>query len=145
MGSALIREQMPAKYVFVRLLRGSKHLTSNSLTHWAVWLGCTATSATIAYTIASAIPDFGSLVALVGALLGTPMSFQPMGFMWLYDNLQSPRSTTWTLKAAFSVFMILAGTFLMIAGTYSAVLGIMDAYSRPTAGSWSCTDNSNST
>lgn len=135
---------MPAKYVFVRLLRGSKHLTSNSLTHWAVWLSCTASSAIIAYIIASAIPDFGSLVALVGALLGTPMSFQPMGFMWLYDNWKAPRSAFWVMKAGFSAFMILAGTFLMIAGTYSAVLGIMDAYSGPTAGSWSCTDNSNS-
>lgn len=135
---------MPAKYVFVRLLRGSKHLTSNSLTHWAVWLSCTASAAVIAYIIASAIPDFSSLVSLVGALLGTPMSFQPMGFMWLYDNWQSPRSLVWRLKAAFSVFMITAGTFLMIAGTYSSVLGIIDAYSRPTAGSWSCEDNSNS-
>jgi hypothetical protein len=77
---------MPAKYLFVRLLRGSPHLTSNPPTHWAIWLSCTASAATIAYVIAGAIPDFSSLVSLVGALLGTPMSFQPMGCMWLYDD-----------------------------------------------------------
>ncbi|GAB7365634.1 hypothetical protein MBLNU230_g6698t1 [Neophaeotheca triangularis] len=142
--TAVLICHMPAKYLFVRLLRGTSHLSSNGLTHWAVWLGCTASAAVIAYIIASAIPEFDSLVSLVGALLGTPLSFHPMGFMWLYDNWQSPRNGVWKAKAAFSVFMIVAGTFLMVAGTYASVLGIIEAYDQPTTGSWSCADNSNS-
>ncbi|KIW91460.1 uncharacterized protein Z519_08356 [Cladophialophora bantiana CBS 173.52] len=37
--------------------------------------------ATVTYVIASAIPVFGGLVSLMGALLGTLMSFLPMGCM----------------------------------------------------------------
>ncbi|KAL3954844.1 hypothetical protein ACCO45_010407 [Purpureocillium lilacinum] len=77
---------LPAKCAFVRILRGSRHLTANTLVHWAVWLGCTFCATLIAYLVASGIPEFGALVSLVGALLGTLMSFQPMGCMWLYDN-----------------------------------------------------------
>jgi hypothetical protein len=44
--------QLPSKYIFLRLMKGSPHLTSNSFTHWAVWLSCTATCAIIAYIIA---------------------------------------------------------------------------------------------
>ncbi|THC95359.1 hypothetical protein EYZ11_005173 [Aspergillus tanneri] len=54
------------KYIFVRVLRGSRHLTANTFTHWGTWLGCTLFIAIIAYIIASAIPIFGGLVSLIG-------------------------------------------------------------------------------
>ncbi|KAF7189559.1 N amino acid transport system protein [Pseudocercospora fuligena] len=140
---------IPAKYIFIKILKGSKHLTSNSMIHWSTWIGCTASIAIIAYVIASAIPVFGSLVSLVGALLGTLMSFQPMGFMWLYDNWgksAGERTTKWKLMVCWSCFVIVSGTFLMIAGTYGSVVDIMDSY-KASGGSaaWSCADNSNST
>lgn len=65
--------QLPGKYIFIRILRGSRHLTSNTIIHWVTWLGCTFTLAVISYIIASAIPVFNSLVSLIGALLGTFM------------------------------------------------------------------------
>jgi hypothetical protein len=98
------------------------------------------------YVIASAIPVFGGLVSLFGALLETLMSFQPMGFMWLYDNWSRPeKGTKWQLMVAWSVFVIVVGTFLMIGGTYGSVVEIMSAY-KESGGSaaWSCADNSNS-
>ena len=39
--SAMICVHVAAKSVFVRILRNTHHLTSNTKTHWAVWLGCT--------------------------------------------------------------------------------------------------------
>ncbi|CAJ0548414.1 Ff.00g020270.m01.CDS01 [Fusarium sp. VM40] len=77
---------MPAKYIFVRALRDSVHLNSNSKTHWMVWIGCTSATGLVAYIIASAIPIFGSLVSLIGALCITFLAFHPMACMWLYDN-----------------------------------------------------------
>lgn len=138
-----------AKYIFVRILRGSKHLTNNSPIHWGAWIGCTAGVALVAYIIASAVPVFGSLISLIGALFGTLMSFQPMGGMWLYDNWskgKANRTTKWTLMVCWSCFVIISGTFLMVAGTYSSVVGIIDDY-KESGGSaaWSCADNSNST
>lgn len=146
--STTLLTHYPAKYIFVRALRGSKHLAINSPIHWFSWLGCTAGVALIAYIIASAVPVFGGLISLVGALLGTLMTFQPMGCMWLYDNWREgkvEKSKKWIAMVAWSCFVITIGTFLMIAGTYGSIVGIIDSY-RAEGGSaaWSCADNSNS-
>ncbi|KAF2021631.1 putative amino acid transporter [Aaosphaeria arxii CBS 175.79] len=138
-----------AKYIFVRLLRGSEHLSGNTVKHWVYWLSCTLGVAIFAYVIASAIPVFGSLVSLVGALLGTLLIFQPMGCMWFYDNWsegKEKKSLKWILMVCWSTFIIIGGTFLTISGTYGSVIAIIEDY-RATGGSaaWSCADNSNST
>ncbi|RSL65768.1 hypothetical protein CEP51_012939 [Fusarium floridanum] len=145
--TAMIVTHVPAKYLFVRILRGSKHLNSNTLVHWGTWLGCTGGITIIAYIIASAIPVFGGLVSLIGALLGTFMCFQPYGCMWLYDNWsRKDRDLRWHLMVCWSTFVVVSGTFCMVAGTYGSVVGIMDSY-KVSGGSaaWSCADNSNST
>ncbi|KAJ5958229.1 Amino acid transporter transmembrane [Penicillium vulpinum] len=140
---------LPAKFIFVRALRGSKHLASNSMVHWGSWVGCTAGVGLISYIIASAIPVFDSLVSLIGALLGTFMCFQPMGCMWLYDNWSKGkvhRSPRWMAMVCWSVFVIVIGTFMMVAGTYGSVVSIIDSYAADGGSSaWSCADNSNST
>ncbi|KAF4556527.1 Transmembrane amino acid transporter-like protein 3 [Elsinoe fawcettii] len=136
-----------AKAIFVRALRNSRHLATNTPTHRIVWLALVAGTSIVAYIIASAIPVFGGLVSLIGALLGTLMSFQPMGGMWLYDNWNRTdrKSMRWTLMVVYSVFVIVSGTFLMIGGTYASIVGIIDSY-KAAGGSaaWSCADNSNS-
>ncbi|EEU42715.1 uncharacterized protein NECHADRAFT_84232 [Fusarium vanettenii 77-13-4] len=137
-----------SKYIFVRTLRGTKHLASNSAIHWASWLGCTVGISLIAYILASAIPVFGGMVSLAGALFGTLLSFQPMGCMWLYDNWSKGKQNPtirWCLMVGWSVFVIVSGTFLMIAGTYGAIQGIIDSYHvKGGSAAWSCADNSNS-
>ncbi|KAJ5099790.1 hypothetical protein N7532_006791 [Penicillium argentinense] len=146
LASTLLFIHITGKYLFVRILQGSRHLSSNTMTHWVVWIGCTFGVGLISYIIASAIPVFSDLVSLVGALLGTPMCFQPMGGMWLYDNWsRSKRSLTWYLMVAWCVFVIVAGTFLMIGGTYGSVMLIIKSY-QESGGSaaWSCADNSTS-
>ncbi|PLB38190.1 transmembrane amino acid transporter protein-domain-containing protein [Aspergillus candidus] len=146
--SSIVVLHFSSKYIFVRILRGSDHLVSNSITHWATWLSCTFATTIAAYLIASGIPIFGDLVSLIGALLGAFMSFQPMGCMWLYDNWASGReqpTVKWRFLVVWSVLVIVLGFFLMISGTYGSVLSII-ASSKAAAGSsaWSCADNSNS-
>ncbi|KAL4894953.1 putative amino acid transporter [Aspergillus ambiguus] len=142
-----IVSHIPAKYIFVHLLRGSRHLNSNSLTHWVVWLSCTFGVVIIAYIIASAIPVFDSLVSLIGALLGTLMSFQPMGGMWLYDNWKTDggKSKRWYFMVCWSILVIAVGSFLTVAGTYGSVVGVIESYNASGGSSaFSCADNSNS-
>lgn len=111
------------------------------------WLGCTFGVTLTAYIIASAIPIFGGLMSLVGALLGTVLCFQPMGFMWLYDSWtkrkQEP-TLKWRLMVTSCIFVIVSGTFLIVAGTYGSV-GVIASY-RADEGTaaWSCADNSGS-
>lgn len=141
------RSQITAKYFFIRTLRGTKHLNHNTPKHWIVWFGLTAAVSLTAYIIASAIPVFGGLVSLIGALLGTLMCFQPMGCMWLYDNWnRSNRDWRWKGMVAWSIFVIVSGTFLLIGGTYGSILGIIDSYNKDGGtAAWTCADNSNST
>ncbi|KAJ3548532.1 hypothetical protein NM208_g949 [Fusarium decemcellulare] len=136
------------KYLFIRFLRNTKHLTANTFTHWATWLSCVLGVTITAYVIASAIPIFGSLTSFIGALFGTLMSFQPMGCMWLYDNWSSDkrkRDLRWYLMVIWSLFVIISGTFLMVTGTYGSIVGIIDSYKKDGGSkAWACADNSNS-
>jgi hypothetical protein len=127
-------------------LRGTKHLSHPTTRHWITWFGFTAAVSLTAYIIASAIPVFGGLVSLVGALFGTLMSFQPMGCMWLYDNWhRSNRDWKWKAMVAWSIFVIVSGTFLLIGGTYGSISGIIDSYNKDGGTkAWTCADNSNS-
>ncbi|CAG8938614.1 unnamed protein product [Penicillium salamii] len=146
--SATLSVHMVSKFFFVRILRGSRHLSSNTLIHWVTWLGCVGTAILVAYLIASGIPIFDRLVSFVGAFLGALMVFQPLGIMWIYDNwnlYKRDRTLMFSLRFAWAIFVILLGTFLMVAGTYSSIVSIIDAMdanegTRP----WSCADNSNS-
>lgn len=123
-------------------------MTANTLTHWITWLSCTLGVVIVAYIIASAVPKFDSLIALIGALLGTAICLQPMGCMWLYDNWtteKKARDWRWWLMVGWSVFVIAVGCFAMVGGTYGAVIGLIKDYSGDGgASSWSCADNSNS-
>ncbi|PPJ60808.1 hypothetical protein CBER1_02324 [Cercospora berteroae] len=142
--SCMLFVHMPAKTIFMRFMRGTRHLTSNTPIHWMAWLGCTATITIVAYLIGSGIPVFDQLLSLVGALLATVTCFQPTGLMYLYDNFKRPnRGWTWYAGVAFSLFMLIGGTFVTVGGTYGAILGIVNSSDRSSP--WSCDDNSNST
>ncbi|CAG8307960.1 unnamed protein product [Penicillium salamii] len=141
----LTASKLPAKHVFIRILRGSKHLTGQTMIHWVTWLGSTFTIVAIAYIVASSVPVFSDLVSLVGALLATPLCFQPMGCMWLYDNWaagKQEKSLRWILMVVWCVLIILTGFFFTIGGTYSSVKSISDSYSQSGGSSaWSCANN----
>jgi hypothetical protein len=97
-----------------------------------------------AYIIASAIPIFGSLVALIGSTFGTFLCFQPYGSMWLFDNwARKERGMRWKFMVVWSSFVVIAGTLIMVFGTWGTVLEIMKASKNSTGTPWSCKDNSN--
>jgi amino acid permease len=144
--SVILWVHIPAKFIFVRILRGSDHLTKNSVTHWATWLVASFACTTIAYIIGSAIPILNSIISLVGALIAPTLCITPFGAMWLHDNVKGRdwRSlSTWKKAQTFwAIFIILVGVFITVAGTYGAVVTIIQ---QPGEGSpWSCADNSNS-
>ncbi|KAK4049683.1 hypothetical protein OIV83_003958 [Microbotryomycetes sp. JL201] len=148
---SVIYTHLPAKYIFVRILRGSKHLTSNSLVHWATWLSCVGGTTLLAFIIAEAIPVFGGLISLVGALFGTIMSIVVTGIMFFHDHwwrptenaAGRPKSNGWyRVMLLFSAFMIVGGLTITAAGTYGAVEGIIQLSEDSTLSSFSCADNS---
>ncbi|KAJ5825325.1 hypothetical protein N7474_002463 [Penicillium riverlandense] len=147
--STTILIHIPSKYLFVRILRGSQHLTSNTFIHWSTWIGCTFGCTIIAYVIASGIPVFNNLLSLIGALLGAILAYQAAGCMWFYDNWSdihtTKRTWRWIALAFWSGFLIVVGTFITIAGTYGSVVNIVDSLQKEgSSRSWTCVDNSNS-
>ncbi|TPR06131.1 putative integral membrane protein [Aspergillus niger] len=101
--SVVLFLHLPSKHIFMRILRGSRHLTAQTPTHWIAWIGSTFSITMIAYIIASSIPVFSDLVSLVGALLATSLCFQPMGFMWLYDNWEPERTISISMLGRLSL------------------------------------------
>ncbi|KAL8279595.1 hypothetical protein RQP46_007908 [Phenoliferia psychrophenolica] len=145
--SSTLFTHFSAKYIFVRMLRGSPHLSANTVRHWVAWIGSVFIAAVAAYLIADGIPVFNGLISLVGALLGAPIGLMVMGGMWLTDNLplrRDPESKTLAFKfnIGWSLFLIIGGAFIMVAGSYGSITGIVNDYAISPGQSFSCADNS---
>ncbi|PKY04508.1 amino acid transporter [Aspergillus campestris IBT 28561] len=144
--SATVYLHVGAKYVFVRLLAGSPHLQSNSLVHWGTWLSTTFIMGALAFVLASAIPIFTFLIALVGSVCFAPLAMALPGWLWLYDHGDYKRGTLLQkIIYVLHVGMVLLGLFFLVGATYGVVMQIKAAYATGQIGSaFSCADNSNS-
>ncbi|GIZ40608.1 hypothetical protein CKM354_000394000 [Cercospora kikuchii] len=135
-----------SKYVFVRILRDSRHLQENTLVHWGTWLGCTIGLGVVSWLLAVAIPIFNYLLALAGALCFAPIVMILPGWLWLYDHSDwYKRSALHKLAYGFHALFIPLGVFFLVGGTYGVVKEIINAYADGLiGGAFSCADNSNS-
>ncbi|RAH47862.1 putative neutral amino acid permease [Aspergillus brunneoviolaceus CBS 621.78] len=158
--SGALYVHVAAKYLFVRVLRGSpqrrRHLQANTPVHWGTWLACVVGMAAIAWVLASAIPVFTYVLALVGALGFAPLAISLPGICWLYVNVYHGRGDwdeedgqswhkRWTrvVLIAVHVGLVLLGLFMMVGGTYGVVVQIQEAYRDGSVdGVFSCADNS---
>ncbi|WVQ67233.1 uncharacterized protein L199_005428 [Kwoniella botswanensis] len=143
----LILVHTAAKYVFVRILRKSAHLSKNTPTHYAVWYGCISITSILAFVIAEAIPFFNDLISLIGALLGTLICIQTETYMWVWDHWRAPNrgSKKWYTMMAMNVIFHFIGWFILVSGTYAAVVTIHKDFQDGTLSQpFSCADNSGS-
>ncbi|TVY36777.1 N amino acid transport system protein [Lachnellula occidentalis] len=140
--SAGIFNHTSSKYLFVRMLRNTKHLQSNSLVHWSTWIGCNVSVCLLAFIMAEAIPVFNYILALLAALFLAPMSLICPAFFWMYDHKEY-RSGPLSQKVVYGAHILLAalGTFMCIGGTYGAIVSIKNSYVPGSC--FSCADNSN--
>ncbi|GAA5988248.1 hypothetical protein JCM10908_002129 [Rhodotorula pacifica] len=149
LAAAVIYTHLPAKWIFVRALRNSHHLTHSTKTHWLVWLSCTTGCILFSYVVASAVPVFGGLVGLVGALFGSFFSLTGVSMMWFFDiwprfRIAEKRTVSFWLLVILNSFIIVAGLFIMVGGTYGSIVAIMDDYQASGGRPFSCADNSGS-
>jgi len=86
-------------------------LTSNSPWHWITWVSSVFGVIIVGYIIASAIPIFGSLISLIGALFVPITAIIPYAHMWLHDNWfgSSDRPVKTKLVAAWACLIIVVG------------------------------------
>lgn len=163
--TAVLYSHIAAKYWFVRLLRGTRHLQSNTVKHWTVWVGSMIVTVVFAFIIVGVVPFFGDFLSLVGALVNPVFINILPGFMllfffarkpmkaiegvqplrpeesamerhWLVDAFKAYRKG-WKNVVALCVacFLLLSGMFIIIGGTYSTVLSIKQSYDEGEVGS----------
>lgn len=156
--TAVLYGHIAAKYAFVRILRGTRHLQSSTVQHWAVWSSSTFFTVVFGFIIVSVVPFFDDFLSLVGALFNPVFTNVIPGFMLLFFIAKKParvvegeihpgleESTNtmdwlvgafhaamsgWKEVVAFCIawFMIALGFFIIIGGTYATVLSIKTSY-----------------
>jgi amino acid permease len=147
---AVINCHVPAKLVFVRIFRNSRHLSKNTPTHIITWLGCIFTNVSISFIIAEAIPVFGNLLSFAGALLSTPLclTIECMMFIWEENRtgrLHKGMSMGRKILHAANFLLIIGSIFCMITGMWASIDAIRgDVKKGNTVAPFSCADNSNS-
>ncbi|KAK7956415.1 amino acid transporter [Apiospora aurea] len=142
--SGAINQHVAAKYVFVRLLRNSRHLQSNTITHWVTWVGSTLAIGAASFVLSQSIAIFNYILALAGSVCFAPMAIILPGFLYLHDFAAYRRGTSLQrTKWALHICLILLGAFITVCGTYASIMSIKEAYNNGEIGSaFSCADDS---
>jgi hypothetical protein len=112
-----IYQHVAAKYAFVRILRNSKHLQSNSFTHWSTWLGINVALGAVAFVAAEAVPILNYLLGLAAALCLAPFSLIFPGLLWMHD-FKEFRSASMGQKSKYAmhILLVLFGVYMTAGG-----------------------------
>ena len=137
--SGCLYAHIAAKYLFVRILRESRHLQANTLVHWGTWLSCTFGVSALAYILAEAIPIFNFLVALTASVCFAPLALMLPGWIWLYDHghYKSGHGFVKMLMYWAHWLLIAIGALFCVGGTYGVIKEIVDAYASGLIGKFS--------
>lgn len=172
LATAVLYSHISAKYCFVRVLRGTRHLQQNTLQHWIVWVGSMMFTVALGFVIVGVVPFFGDFLSLVGALINPVFTNILPGFMLIFYTVKRPGMVVegavapimeidsgphWLVES-FTVykkgrkgaaliwvayFMIVSGIFIIVGGSYATIASIRQAYSETELDSaFSCADNS---
>ncbi|CAM1506477.1 Fc.00g061180.m01.CDS01 [Cosmosporella sp. VM-42] len=144
--SACLYIHVAAKYMFVRILRKSEHLQKNSVIHWTVWFGCTASMSIVSFLLASGIPIFNYLLALAGSLTFSPLALGLPGYLWIHDHGHYRTGSFWKMIMYWLHWVLIGlAVFMTIGGTYGVIQQVIDAYANGEISSaFACADNSGS-
>jgi len=154
LASAVVYHQQGSKYLFVRMLRNSRHLQANtmddslddmavrslplnpvSLRVLTVDRSTTFRLCALSFILAEAIPILSYLLALMGSICFVPLSIMLPPVLWLYDYMWWRKgSLLKQLAWCGFVLMFLLGAFMTVAGTYSTIKLIIEAYAQGSIG-----------
>jgi len=145
--TGMLYVHVAAKYLFVRILKHSKHLQKDSAVHWITWLSCSIGLTAIAFVIAEGIPIFNQILSLAGSFAAAPLTICLPGYLYLHDYKTYRKGTFVQMsKYWFHWLLIAIGAFLCVGGTYGVIASIVDDYASGNISSaFSCADNSGST
>ncbi|KAJ5781303.1 hypothetical protein N7457_006463 [Penicillium paradoxum] len=114
--SGVINGHVAAKYVYVRVFRGTHHMHTNSFLSIGTWVGITLVLWVIAWIISEAIPVFNTLLSLITSLFASWFTYGLSGIFWLFLN-RGQYSASWKK-------MVLTGINLVIVAIGGCLCGM---------------------
>lgn len=113
-----IYSHVAAKLLFVRILRGTKHLQANTAVHWSTWLGVNLLLGVLSFIVAEAVPILNYLLGLAGTLCFAPFSLIFPAMLWMYD-FKDYRSGSIRNRLLYGlhILIVLVGLFMVVGGT----------------------------
>ncbi|KAH6641841.1 transmembrane amino acid transporter protein-domain-containing protein [Chaetomium tenue] len=137
--AGVIYGHVAAKYIFVRVFAGTKHIAKHTKLGLLGWLGITSAIWIIAWIIAQSIPVFSNLLGLVCALFASWFSYGIPGSLWLWmyygEWFTTPKRTA---QFALNALLMLVGLLLCALGLWCSGEAIaQDRGTEP----WSCKSN----
>ncbi|OQE26523.1 hypothetical protein PENSTE_c005G05787 [Penicillium steckii] len=84
--AGVINGHVAAKYIYVRVFRGTNHMQTRSFRAVGSWVAISLVLWIIAWIIAEAIPVFNNLLSLITALFASWFTYGLSGIFWLFLN-----------------------------------------------------------
>ncbi|KAJ9602275.1 hypothetical protein H2200_013130 [Cladophialophora chaetospira] len=137
--AGVIYGHVASKYIYVRLFRGTKHMSKKTLLSIGSWLAITLILWTIAWIIAESIPNFNDLLSLISSLFASWFTYGISGIFWLFLNKgQYTKNWRKMCLTAANVGLFLMGAGICGMGLYVSGKAISE---EGRGSSWTCKSN----
>jgi len=137
--AGVIYGHVAARYVFVRVFAGTKHLATRTPLGVIGWLGITAILWIIAWVISQSIPVFNNLLGFVAALFASWFSYGLPGVLWLWlyygKWFATPKNT---VQFILNAFLVIIGLIVCALGLWCTGEAMAKDEGRDP---WSCASN----
>ena len=138
--AGVIYGHVASKYIYVRIFRGTRHMSKRTLLATGSWAAITLTLWIIAWIIAESIPNFNDLLALISSLFASWFTFGISGIFWLFINKGQYFSSPTKIFLTFAnIGLFLLGLSICGMGLYASGYSIHNSTS---SSSWSCQSSS---
>ncbi|KIW15411.1 hypothetical protein PV08_05457 [Exophiala spinifera] len=137
--AGVIYGHVASKYIYVRLFRGTRHMSKRTLLSVGSWLAITLTVWVIAWIIAESIPNFNDLLALISSLFAAWFTYGISGIFWLFLNWgQYTKNWKKISLTLVNLFLFGMGAAICGMGLYASGYAI---HNEPGGSSWTCASN----
>ncbi|KAG9952071.1 transmembrane amino acid transporter, partial [Aureobasidium melanogenum] len=127
-----------AKIVFVRIFRGSRHLTENTVLGWCVWILLLAIVSACGFVLATGVPFFSYLGGIVASAFASWYTYGLAGAFWWHDTHYL--GDGWrSVRKKWPMFLLCFGTlvfggFICVGGLYAIIKSLIEAYASGAVG-----------
>lgn len=140
--AGVIFAHVSAKYVYLRMFAGTKHLHSRGLVGTGSWIAIGTGFWVVAWIIAESIPNFSDLLGFISALFASWFSYGIPGICWfMLNNKTWKRSWKKLSLAVINLILVILGCIICGVGLYAS--GYQMHLDTANGASWSCADNQN--